>query len=110
MTRFRLVPRNSSPSTKIDTSSTLLPKVGFASLLSDYLPANPLLPADLMNLDIPSGQCVNQSVPQNVTFGEQGGILGHNSGALRNVGVGQKEWWAWAIIVLISIALGSVAV
>ncbi|KAK9894313.1 hypothetical protein P389DRAFT_174366 [Cystobasidium minutum MCA 4210] len=30
-------------------------------------------PADLFGLDIANGQCVNQSIPQNVTFGEQGG-------------------------------------
>jgi hypothetical protein len=28
---------------------------------------------DIINLDIANGQCVNSSVPQNVTFGEQGG-------------------------------------
>ncbi|KAI0672666.1 hypothetical protein C8Q78DRAFT_1020750 [Trametes maxima] len=33
---------------------------------------------DLFNLDIASGQCRNGSVPQNVTFGEQGGVLGDN--------------------------------
>ena len=33
---------------------------------------------DLANLDIPDGQCKNSSVPQNITFGEQGGVLGNN--------------------------------
>ncbi|THH28199.1 hypothetical protein EUX98_g5977 [Antrodiella citrinella] len=32
-------------------------------------------PDDLMNIDVSSGNCVNQSVPQNVTVGEQGGFL-----------------------------------
>lgn len=36
---------------------------------------------DLMDLDIPSGQCVNSSVPQNVSFGEQGGILDNAASA-----------------------------
>lgn len=31
--------------------------------------------ADLFNLDIASGQCMNTSIPQNVTFDEQGGVL-----------------------------------
>lgn len=35
----------------------------------------------LWDLDIGSGQCVNSSIPQNVTFGEQGGVVGHSSGA-----------------------------
>ena len=35
-----------------------------------------------MNLDIEGGQCVNASVPQNVTFGEQGGFLDSGSGAV----------------------------
>ena len=30
---------------------------------------------DIMNLDVASGQCVNSSIPQNVTFSEQGGPL-----------------------------------
>ncbi|KAL7005300.1 hypothetical protein EMMF5_005137 [Cystobasidiomycetes sp. EMM_F5] len=29
-------------------------------------------PSDLLNLDIANGQCVNSSIPQNVTFGYQG--------------------------------------
>jgi len=32
-------------------------------------------PTDLLDLDIAGGQCVNQSIPQNVTFSEQGGPL-----------------------------------
>ena len=30
-----------------------------------------------MGLNITNGQCVNSSVPNNVTFGEQGGPLGN---------------------------------
>jgi hypothetical protein len=36
---------------------------------------------DLANLDVAGGKCRNESIPQNVTFGEQGGFLdGHSAG------------------------------
>lgn len=35
-----------------------------------------LHPDDLTNLDIANGQCYNQSIPQNLTFGYQGLPLG----------------------------------
>jgi len=35
-----------------------------------------LHPDDLSNLDIANGQCYNQSIPQNLTFGYQGLPLG----------------------------------
>ncbi|KAF2848309.1 hypothetical protein T440DRAFT_401762 [Plenodomus tracheiphilus IPT5] len=39
---------------------------------------------DLMGLDIAGGQCLNQSIPQNVTFSRQAEILGiHGSGGVR---------------------------
>lgn len=41
---------------------------------------------DLANLDIANGQCVNSSIPQNVTFGEQGAVL--DSGKSSAVGLG----------------------
>ncbi|KZV63638.1 hypothetical protein PENSPDRAFT_757820 [Peniophora sp. CONT] len=34
---------------------------------------------DIVNLDVAGGQCVNSSVPQNVTFGEQGGPLSNSA-------------------------------
>lgn len=40
--------------------------------------------ADLFSLNISGGQCRSDSVPQNVTFGEQGGELRKN-GALGQV-------------------------
>lgn len=49
--------------------------------------------ADLFNLNITGGQCRNDSVPQNVTFGEQGGILGNN-GALGQVALGRVPYTA----------------
>ena len=48
---------------------------------------------DLYNLNITGGQCRNDSVPQNVTFGEQGGILGNN-GALGRVALGRVPYAA----------------
>ena len=36
---------------------------------------------DLTNLDIVNGRCYNSSVPQNVTFGEQGLPFGINLGS-----------------------------
>ena len=32
-----------------------------------------------MDLNITNGDCVNNTVPQNVTFGEQGGVLDNGS-------------------------------
>ncbi|KAH8099621.1 hypothetical protein BXZ70DRAFT_1000825 [Cristinia sonorae] len=49
---------------------------------------------DLMNIDVTSGNCVNASVPQNVTFGEQGGIL--DSPASRSVAT--VGWGALALV------------
>ena len=34
---------------------------------------------DLIGLNITNGDCVNNTVPQNVTFGEQGGVLNNGS-------------------------------
>ena len=53
-----------------------------------------------MNLDISNGQCVNDSVPQNVSFGEQGGVLGNNAA------LGRAPYAAAAICAAISCALG----
>lgn len=60
--------------------------------------------ADLMNIDIASGNCVNQSVPQNVTFGEQGGFL--DSAAGRSAMFG----WSAVVIVGLSTLVGLVGV
>lgn len=44
-----------------------------------------ITPDDLTNLDIEGGQCLNSTVKQNVTFGEQDELLGiHGSGAGRH--------------------------
>jgi hypothetical protein len=40
------------------------------------------VPDDLRGLDIVNGQCLNQSIPQNVTFGIQDEVLGiHGAGS-----------------------------
>ena len=54
---------------------------------------------DIVNLDVAGGQCVNSSVPQNVTFGEQGGVLGN--AALPRVRAGG----AWAAVAAAVLAL-----
>ena len=47
---------------------------------------------DLANLDIASGQCVNSSIPQNVTFGEQGGVLDSGKSSAIRLGAGVVTW------------------
>lgn len=54
-----------------------------------------------MNLDIESGQCVNSSIPQNVTFGEQGGFL--DSGAA--VAFGRTQYAAAVVGAVVALAL-----
>lgn len=41
------------------------------------------VPDDLHGLDIVNGQCLNQSIPQNVTFGLQDEVLGIHGAAAR---------------------------
>ena len=59
-----------------------------------------------MNLDIEGGQCVNASVPQNVTFGEQGGFL--DSGAVAVAFGGRSGTWLAAVVMgaVVAFALG----
>ena len=57
-----------------------------------------LVPDDLTGLDIVNGQCYNQSIPQNVTFKEQGLPFGLGAAA----GMERRRSWAvmgWAGIV-----------
>ncbi|RPD56367.1 hypothetical protein L226DRAFT_573965 [Lentinus tigrinus ALCF2SS1-7] len=56
---------------------------------------------DLMNLDIEGGQCVNSSIPQNVTFGEQGGFL--DSGAA--IAFGRTQYAAAVVGAAVALAL-----
>lgn len=53
-----------------------------------------------MNLDIASGQCMNSSIPQNVSFGEQGGILDNAAVRLPQFGLGASVVAAVAAAVL----------
>ncbi|KAI0782262.1 hypothetical protein C8Q75DRAFT_727837 [Abortiporus biennis] len=62
---------------------------------------------DLMNLDIANGQCVNSSIPQNVTFGEQGGIL--DNGAASFMGRNQLLGW-WGLTIVLGVVIGMVGV
>ena len=55
-----------------------------------------------MNIDIASGNCVNQSVPQNVTFSEQGGVLGN--GGVRSSAV--QSGWGTVLVVGVSVLIG----
>ena len=50
-----------------------------------------------MNLDIAGGQCMNSSVPQNVTFDEQGGIL-DNGGVV----VGHVQYTAAVVCAVVA--------
>ncbi|KAH9927161.1 uncharacterized protein BXZ73DRAFT_90838 [Epithele typhae] len=58
---------------------------------------------DLVNLDIPSGQCRNDSVPQNITFGEQGGVIGNNGA----VSLGASQYIAGATIAAVATLLSA---
>ena len=54
-----------------------------------------LVPDDLAGLDIVNGQCYNSTIPQNVTFSEQGLPFG-----LSKKGVGEKVVpWNNAVVV-----------
>ncbi|TCD60431.1 hypothetical protein EIP91_010073 [Steccherinum ochraceum] len=62
-------------------------------------------PDDLMNIDVTSGNCVNSSVPQNVTFGEQGGVL-DNAAFRSSASLG----WASVLVVGVSVMIGLLGV
>lgn len=72
----------------------------------DYVTDNARI--DLMNIDIASGNCVNPSVPQNVTFGEQGGVLGDNSNAASRAGA--TLGWGAVVVVGLSALVGLMGV
>lgn len=62
------------------------------------------VPNDLSGLDIANGQCLNQSIPQNVTFKMQAEVLGLS-------GVGRREsrgasWGALVLAVLVAALVG----
>ncbi|KAI0647602.1 hypothetical protein C8Q79DRAFT_1009675 [Trametes meyenii] len=59
---------------------------------------------DLFNLDIAGGQCRNDSIPQNVIFGEQGGVLGDN-GAGIPMAIGDAHYVAAAVGATVALIL-----
>lgn len=61
---------------------------------------------DLANLDIASGQCVNSSISQNVTFGEQGGVL--DSGKSGAIGLSHGIGMMWLVGVFVGGVLAMV--
>lgn len=69
-----------------------------------------LVPDDLTGLDIISGQCYNKTIPQNVTFSEQGlpfGLSKKKSAAGRAVEMGGMKGAVWvALVVGLGVAFG----
>jgi hypothetical protein len=51
-----------------------------------------------MNLDIANGQCRNDSIPQNVTFSEQGGPLSGGSSAAVALNAKVSSWFVGALV------------
>ncbi|TFY74755.1 hypothetical protein EWM64_g9258 [Hericium alpestre] len=63
---------------------------------------------DLFNLDITSGQCVNSSIPQNISFGEQGGVLGDNDNS--NAALSSRlarEWRMSSLVAVAAVVVGA---
>ncbi|APA15461.1 hypothetical protein SS1G_13385 [Sclerotinia sclerotiorum 1980 UF-70] len=64
-----------------------------------------LVPDDLTNLDIVNGQCYNSTIPQNLTFSEQGLPFGlSKSGATKTKTIGRSLVWI-AMIAAFMVAL-----
>jgi hypothetical protein len=62
------------------------------------------VPDDLRGLDIVNGQCLNESIMQNVTFGIQDEVLGiHGAGA--RLGASSLGSLVVAVIVAVFVAL-----
>ncbi|TBU35404.1 hypothetical protein BD311DRAFT_707329 [Dichomitus squalens] len=59
---------------------------------------------DLAKLDIVNGQCVNSTIPQNITFGEQGGVL--DSGSNGAASLGHIQYAAAGVGLVVSLFLG----
>jgi phosphatidate phosphatase APP1 len=63
------------------------------------------VPEDLYNLDISGGQCQNKSIPQNVTFGEQGGVLDHGKNGATVVPISMIWTISFALLGAISMVV-----
>lgn len=62
-----------------------------------------LVPDDLTGLDIVNGQCYNASIPQNVTFSEQGLPFG-----LSKKSQGKRLLpWGWELVVGLVVLIGA---
>ena len=60
--------------------------------------------ADLTDLDIENGECVNSTIPQNVTFGEQGGVLDSGNGAVA-LSLGRAQYAAAVVATLVALVV-----
>lgn len=90
-----LLPRLPSPPSSIPCEDNVLTLTRYMFFVT---------PSDLTNLDIASGHCYNTSVPQNLTFSEQGlpldlssttsvnGSANHTAGAGRLLAAGGDSW------------------
>ncbi|KAI0807972.1 hypothetical protein C8Q74DRAFT_104649 [Fomes fomentarius] len=60
---------------------------------------------DLFDLDIENGECLNSTVPQNITFGEQGGVLDSGSNGAAAVVLGRTQNAAALIATLVALVV-----
>ncbi|RAL60622.1 hypothetical protein DID88_009940 [Monilinia fructigena] len=83
-----------------DIDDILLADTSNADVMKDYpemvtdFPGQVQLPDDLTNLDIVNGQCYNSTIPQNLTFSEQGLPFGlSKSDAGKTMAMGSYLGW-----------------
>jgi hypothetical protein len=60
-----------------------------------------LVPDDLTNLDVVNGQCYNTSIPQNVTFSEQGLPFGLSKSGASRIDIGWGRIMGSIFIILL---------
>lgn len=65
-----------------------------------------LVPDDLKNLDIINGECYNSTIPQNVTFSEQGLPFGLSKSAAGRVVAGRRSTWNSAVVAAFVVVCG----
>lgn len=59
-----------------------------------------------MDLDIANGQCRNDSITQNVTFGEQGGVLDSGSSSAAVVLNARTSMWVAGVLAGVAAVMG----
>ncbi len=96
MTRYLTTPRISRTSRTVptffyNTVEGQCPLIILSGVMTTY--ANPSLQVDLFNLDIVNGQCQNQSIPNDIQFGKQGGVLGTLGNSASHFGFPAQIWW-----------------